>query len=120
MADVALNLVVLRSADLHRAERFYRLLGIQFVREQHGTGPEHLACYLGEAVLEIYPRTAATEGPEARIGFGVPSVVNVVKAVLESGERVLSPAKKGRWGLRAVVVDPDGHRVELIEKKVDR
>ena len=56
MQSVALNLVVLRSSDLLRAAGFYELLGIRFQREQHGTGPEHLAAQLGPAVLEIYPQ----------------------------------------------------------------
>jgi len=43
VANVVLNLIVLRSADLDRAAQFYSRLGIVFSRERHGSGPEHLA-----------------------------------------------------------------------------
>ena len=49
MNEPHLNLVVLRSADLGRAEFFYRLLGITFSREKHGNGPEHLAAVLQQS-----------------------------------------------------------------------
>lgn len=38
-----LNLVVIRSVDLDRAEKFYNALGLLFERHSHGIGPEHLA-----------------------------------------------------------------------------
>lgn len=116
VADIALNLVVLRSADLARAERFYAALGIRLVREQHGTGPEHLAAELGEAVFEIYPQDGSANTLSVRIGFRVPSVAAAITAAESAGGTLITPAKIGPWGLRAVVADPDGHRVELVRK----
>ena len=119
MRDVTLNLVVLYSADLERSARFYEVLGLTFVREQHGSGPEHLACSLGGVVLEFYPQAvSASEGPRVRIGFEVPSVADTVKAVQDNGGRVLTSPRESPWGMRAVIVDPDGHRVELIERSL--
>jgi predicted enzyme related to lactoylglutathione lyase len=117
MAGVTLNLVVLRSADLERTARFYDLLGVKFVREQHGSGPEHLACCLGGVVLEFYPNASASDDSRPRIGFDVPSVADAVQAVREEGGIIVTPPKESPWGLRAVVADPDGHRVELIETR---
>jgi lactoylglutathione lyase len=117
MADVTLNLVVLRAADLDRAARFYDLLGVKFLREQHGSGPEHLACSLGGIVLEIYPQTGVSHEPSVRIGFDVPSVATAVQVVRDNGGVIVTPPKESPWGLRAVVADPEGHRVELIERK---
>src|SRR5216684_1487231 len=91
MADVTLNLIVLRSADLDRAARFYQLLGIEFVREQHGSGPEHLACCLSGVVLEIYPNGSASDDSRVRIGFSVPSVEEALKSVREGGKIVTPP-----------------------------
>src|SRR6266567_1847160 len=115
MADVTLNLVALRSADLDRAARFYELLGVRFVREQHGSGPEHLACCLSGVVLEIYPNASTNATSQVRIGFEVPSVEDAVNAVRDAGGTVATPPKESPWGLRAVVADPDGHRVELVQ-----
>jgi lactoylglutathione lyase len=115
MSEVALNLVVLRSTDLDRAARFYGLLGLAFVRERHGSGPEHLACQLGTAVLEIYPQAEGTHTTATRVGFRVPSVADAVAAVRDAGAVVISPPKDSPWGCRAVLADPDGHRIEITE-----
>jgi lactoylglutathione lyase len=118
MKALSLNLVVLRSSDLVRAVDFYmRLLGVEFVRHRHGKGPEHFSTELGGVVFELYP--LAPDGPSTlgtRLGFRVPSLEGVIAAVgTEYPEAVLSPPKDSEWGRRAVVVDPDGHRVELVE-----
>ncbi|WP_342753405.1 VOC family protein [Prosthecobacter debontii] len=52
---IRLNLVVVRVADLERAQKFYEGLGLQFVRHRHGQGPEHLSAEIGDAVFELYP-----------------------------------------------------------------
>jgi lactoylglutathione lyase len=114
-----LNLVVLRSRDLERAAAFYSRLGLSFAKHRHGNGPEHLSAELNGAVFELYPQAsdgASTLG--TRIGFSVLSVDEAVKAVSEFPEAVLSGAKDSEWGRRAVVKDPDGHRVELVQVRV--
>jgi hypothetical protein len=115
LADAVLNLVVLRSADLERAARFYAALGLRLERERHGSGPEHLAAAAGGAVFEVYPRGDAGATSGARVGFQVPSVAAAVSAAVAAGGSVVAPPREGRWGLRAVVADPDGHSVELLE-----
>src|SRR5262245_44186016 len=118
MADAALNLVVIRSADLERAGAFYAALGVPLVRERHGSGPEHLAGPAGVAVLEVYPRGEGGGTLGVRLGFRVASVADAVAAAQGAGGSVVSPARESPWGLRAVVADPDGHRVELVEARV--
>lgn len=111
-----LNLVVIRTADLERAARFYGVIGLTFTRERHGTGPEHLACEVAAAglVFEIYPRKAESESSDAtRLGFAVPDVDAAVAALLSAGGTPVTEPKDSPWGRRAVVADPDGHRVEL-------
>src|SRR5262245_44026865 len=110
----ALRLLVIRPADLERARLFYEALGLRFTSEKHADGPEHLAARIGDVVFEIYPlENSASSG--VRIGFQVPSVEAAVAAIRMQGAEILSPPKHGRWGFRAVAVDPDGHRVELTE-----
>ncbi len=111
------NLVVLRSRDLDQAHLFYSALGLSFVRHAHGKGPEHLASEVDGHVFEIYPLqneggiTSAT-----RVGFAVSSVDDAYKAVVGAGGSSISEPADAPWGRRAVVVDPDGHRVELTAK----
>src|SRR5262245_44389775 len=84
-APAALNLVVIRSADLDRAARFYAAVGIQTARERHGSGPEHLAAQLGEVVLEVYPLGNGPSSLGVRLGFRVTSVADAVEAALAAG-----------------------------------
>jgi lactoylglutathione lyase len=112
-----LNLVVIRSADLDRAERFYRVLGLHFERHRHGTGPEHLAAqpYEGGYVFEVYPasvKAGSTTG--VRIGFSVDAVDVYLDQLVEAGGTIVQAPADSEWGRRAVVADPDGHRVELV------
>ncbi|MCW1926252.1 VOC family protein [Luteolibacter arcticus] len=112
-----LNLLVIRSADLDRAERFYRVLGLHFERHRHGTGPEHLAAEPceGGAVFEIYPANAkAGSTTSVRIGFSVDAVDACLDPLVEAGGTIIQPPADSEWGRRAVVADPDGHRVELV------
>jgi lactoylglutathione lyase len=112
-----LNLVVLFSADPDRVARFYGLLGIHFEQERHGTGPEHLAGKLGAQVLEIYPQSGNAGVTEVRLGFSVNSVDAVVNAVRQAGGCVVSAPCLGKWGYRAVLADPEGRRVEILQGK---
>ncbi len=112
------NLIVLRSRDLDLAHSFYRALGLNFVRHSHGTGPVHLASETGGQVFEIYPLTDdASTTSSTRIGFAVPSVDAAYEAVLNAGGTTVLSPNDSQWGRRAVVADPDGHRVELTQRK---
>jgi predicted enzyme related to lactoylglutathione lyase len=111
-----LNLVVLRVSDLDRAESFYSKLGLVFTRHRHGSGPEHLSAESAGLVFELYP--VARDGKTSsatRIGFRVPSIDAVLEAFSASPDAVIQPAADSEWGRRAVIVDPDGHRIELLQ-----
>jgi predicted enzyme related to lactoylglutathione lyase len=113
----SLNLVVLRSPDLKRAGEFYSLLGFEFTEHQHGKGPVHLAAELeGGGVFELYPLPEnATPTIGTRIGFRVAELDSLVARIAAHGGRVLLEPKDSHWGRRAVVADPDGHKVELLQ-----
>lgn len=108
------NLVVIRARDLDRSQSFYRALGMRFVQHSHGSGPLHLASDQGGPVFEIYPlEQQDLPTSSTRIGFAVPSVDDAYAALLAAGGESASAPKDSLWGRRAVVVDPDGHRIEL-------
>lgn len=115
-----LNLLVLRVADLDRAVAFYRLLGLRFEKHAHGSGPIHFAAELERFVFELYQATAEQPvSSSTRIGFEVADVVETVATLgAVPGARILSVPTASPWGLRAVVADPDGHRIELVEAVV--
>ena len=112
--SVRCNLVVLRARDLDRARAFYGALGLEFVRHSHGSGPIHLASEMNGQVFEIYPLSNRDQSTTSvRVGFSVPSVDAALPALLAAGGELISSPKDSPWGRRAVVADPEGHRVEL-------
>jgi lactoylglutathione lyase len=116
MLEVHLSLVVIRSINLEEAVNFYQMLGLNFEKHQHGNGLEHFASNLGQTTFEIYPQTAkmgTTTG--ARLGFQVLDVDSLVIKLQQENVTVITKPSASKWGRRAVVVDPDGHRVELIQ-----
>ena len=116
MANIALNLVVLRSADIDRTAAFYSRLGLEFSRHRHGTGAEHLAAETLGSVFELYPLGVDGKStPGTRIGSRVPSVDAVIAALADLPGTLVVPAANSEWGRRAVVADPDGHRVEIVQ-----
>ncbi len=117
MSSITLNLVVLRCVEPRRAVAFYSQLGLQFSPHRHGSGPEHYAAEFPDGgVFEIYPTSPNVESTRGtRIGFKVPSVDGALAALRDFPAAVFSPAKDSEWGRRAVVTDPDGHKVELVQ-----
>jgi hypothetical protein len=86
---------------------------VQLQEEKHGNGPEHLAAEIAGTVFEIYPRGDEPATTGVRLGFRVESVEAALAAL--EGAAIVSPLSAGPWELRAVVVDPDGHRVEIVQ-----
>lgn len=118
-APPRVNLLVLRSPDIHRAARFYRELGLLFTVERHGSGPEHYSSSVDGFVFELYPLAPGSSPTTGtRIGFRVDSVDELVPLLKAAGAELVSAPHDSVWGRRAVVRDLDGHTVELITPPV--
>jgi lactoylglutathione lyase len=116
MSKILLNLVVIRSNNIDKSASFYQLLGMSFVKHQHGKGLEHFASEIGCTTFEIYPLVARTESTSTiRLGFQITSLDTVVCELQKHGASIISAPANSPWGWRAVVSDPDGNRVELNE-----
>jgi lactoylglutathione lyase len=116
MSSASLNLVVIKSPDIEALCGFYSALGLEFTKHAHGSGPEHYSAESGASVFEIYPQTDADSSTIAtRLGFKVNLLDDLLPRLIQLGGKVVSPAKQSPWGKRAVVVDPIGHKVELVE-----
>lgn len=114
MNQITLNLIVIHSQNLEISKQFYETLGISFSYEQHGRGKKHLSAVLSGIVFEIYPRSNDIETSVVRLGFRVTSVDKVIEDLQRIGVVVLSPPSFSQWGRRAVILDPDGYKIELI------
>ncbi len=112
--QAALNLIVIRVKDLERSRGFYETLGINFFYEQHGNGEKHLSAMLEQIVFEIYPSSNNIDISQIRLGFRVSSVDKTIEALQAIETVIVSPPKDSQWGRRAVILDPDGYKVELV------
>jgi lactoylglutathione lyase len=112
-----LSLVVIRVSDITRSVEAYSDLGITFQREQHGNGPVHYSGAVGATILELYPATERSPVTSCRLGFIVACIDDVIAKWLESGREIVAEPTDSPWGLRAVVVDPDGHKIELTQRR---
>ena len=116
-APPQLSLVVIRAADPGRLANFYAALGMSFDIERHGNGPAHYVSTDAGITFEIYPRR--DDDPLAagiRLGFTTVALDVVLKAMQGFGAQIVSPAGMTPWGRRAVLIDPEGHKVEITEK----
>ena len=108
--------IVLKTHKLEELMDFYECLGFDFEEEQKGKGPTYYAAEAGDAALEIHP---LPEGKVAdattRLGFTVPDVVVCCNAARNSNWRVENKPNSGPEGLRALLRDPDGRAVELLQ-----
>lgn len=112
---VTLNLVVIKSKNIEESVSFYEELGLDFKKEQHGQGPEHYACELNHLVFEIYPSLINDIDAQTRIGFTVSNVEKVINNLRVKGAEIITELTESTWGKRAVVQDPDGYKIELLE-----
>lgn len=110
-----LSLIVIRVANVERSAAFYSELGLTFVAEQHGQGPVHYSTQIGPTLLELYPASKKYPVTSTRLGFTVHSIENIFKRWQQSGYNICSQTKDSQKN-HTVVQDPDGHRIELIQK----
>jgi lactoylglutathione lyase len=110
-----LKLLVIRSGDMQKLVDFYILLGFAFHYHQHDNSPYHYSATVDGTVIEIYPLSKSQ--PEAdknlRLGFELDDFGLAITSLRDAAVQfVLEPAQTD-FGFMAVVVDPDGRRVEL-------
>jgi len=112
MPIARLKLLVLRCRDLEASRRFYEALGLLLTTEQHGSGPIHYSCQLGDVLLELYPGGTCTKA--LRLGIVVPNVPAATEAIRAHGGHVV--LNQSGAEARALVHDPDENTVELSEE----
>lgn len=110
-----LNLLVLRCRDIERSRAFYEAFGLTFTRHRHGAGPEHYAHEDGRGVLELYPAALPDAGDATGLGFSALHLQPLIDQLDTLGFEP-KPVRDNPWGRSFVVRDPDGRRVEVLEK----
>lgn len=97
---------------------FYTLLGFSFDYHKHGNSPYHYSATVDGTVIEIYPLTKSqTEADKnLRLGFELDDFDGAVALLKEVEVQFISEPEQTDFGFMAVVVDPDGRKVELYKK----
>ncbi len=111
-----LNLLVLRCKNIVISKNFYeKLLGLKFIKEQHGKGAVHFSAYVGKTVLELYPLTKSEEVENIRLGFTL-ELEDVENHLKEMQIEILSRYEfEGKMVF--VVGDLEGRKIELIREE---
>ncbi len=108
MAQTLLRAVILRTENPDRAAAFYIALGLPFAKK--GDAPVY-ACTQGDIILEIH--VGMSQG--ARLQLQVPSLEAAISAAGKAGGRLDGRPEPTRMGKKAILLDPAGNRVELVE-----
>lgn len=92
------------------------MLGFNFDYHRHGNGPFHYASDDLGFTFEIYPtsKSSLMENSDVRLGFDVENLSKIINKL--SGWEIITMPKQSEWGLKAVIQDLDGRKIELLEK----
>jgi lactoylglutathione lyase len=112
-----LNLLVIKAKNPDRLVQFYQALGMRFSKERHGNGPEHYACEMDNAVFEIYPLVSESDNTRGtRLGFVVDSIANTFLEIERAFVHVNGKIVNSKNRKKAILEDPEGHKIELLER----
>ncbi len=121
---------MLRVGDLQRSIDFYtHVIGMQLLRKSENTENQYTLAFMGfgsnpeHAELELTYNWGVTEydigTAYGHIAIGVPDVAAACDRIRKAGGTVTrepGPVKGGKTVI-AFVADPDGYKIELIERK---
>lgn len=63
------TVVVIYTHEVDKAVEFFTGLGLTFVPEKHGKGPDHYSCERDGKVFEIYPAKPGAPEPLSFLSF---------------------------------------------------
>jgi catechol 2,3-dioxygenase-like lactoylglutathione lyase family enzyme len=111
---LTVNLLVLRCTDIEVTRRFYEQLGLAFVEEKHGSGPQHYSWESGGFVFELYPAAEGRAPDNVRIGFSTPLLADLAGNLRHSSDvTVVKQPYATADRLLMLLQDPDGRTVEI-------
>lgn len=113
-----LTSIIINTAHPAQMLNFYSRLGLEFQRHQVSKGGECHKAFLGSVELTLYAikETARARSPDLQLTFRIPqletTVADLVK--IDKVECLMDPTLLPD-GKKAILLDPDGRAVELIE-----
>lgn len=118
--EMKLNLLVIRSAQLHRLKSQYELLGLTFNYHRHGKGPMHYSANLNGLIFEIYPLKKLQKAADnnIRLGFEIQDIDDLFQRLALKSKtewKIISGPKITEWGKVAIIEDFEGRKIEIKE-----
>ena len=110
--------VLVNSADPERLATFYRdVLEVPLETEEHGAGPKHYGCELGDIHFAIHPlRSGISAGSGAvDLSFQVFALDELLERLAKGGVKPLFPPGERGFARMTAVKDPDGNTVYLTQ-----
>lgn len=121
---------MVRVRNLEKSLAFYKLLGMHELRRREVPEGRYTLVFIGyadnaagQAEIELTYNWGEDDGYELGTGFGhfavgVPNVAEMVARVRAGGGKVAREAGPVKFGTTVIafVEDPDGYKVELIER----
>ena len=116
-----IKLIVIRTEDPKRLSEFYSFLGLTFEYHSHGKSRMHYSAKIGEAILEVYPlmKDQVSSDKCLRIGLAIDDFEERISVLRNSGVIFNLEPRDTEFGLMAVVVDPDGRKLEIYKSGTD-
>lgn len=122
---------MVRVRNLDASLAFYRLLGMHELRRKEVPEGKYTLAFIGygdneagQAEIELTYNWGQDDGYDVGTGFGhfavgVPDVAAMVEKVRAGGGKVTREAGPVKFGTTVIafVEDPDGYKIELIEKR---
>ncbi|KYG60966.1 lactoylglutathione lyase [Bdellovibrio bacteriovorus] len=110
--------ITLNTSQLQNMLVFYQIIGFQFTSTKVDKGSEmQRALHNGvEFTLYANKNVEASRVPSLQLGFKVTNLVETVEKIkaVPGAMCILDPTDMPD-GFKAIVLDPDGHAIELIE-----
>lgn len=98
---------------------FYRIIGLQFEASKVDKGTEIYKAYHHGLEFSLYSsKTVEKEkSPRLQLGFTIQNLDKIISELSQtSGITCLLDPMETEIGKRAIVLDPDGHAIELVQQ----
>jgi lactoylglutathione lyase len=110
--------ITLNSSQPELLLRFYSVLGFHFSQKQVDKGSLAWLGQLGEMALEVYgiKETFSGRSPNVQLSFQVAGIESIIEKVRDLKLQIMMEPLQSSIGTIAIVMDPDGRSIELIQK----
>lgn len=108
-------ITLFKSADIDLTKLFYHSFGLTFKKEKHGSGPEHYSFSCRDALFEIYPESPEIES-NICLRIEVSSLATCLSDAVKYKGTIIEPALERNGSYNALIKDPDGRIIRLIQK----